>query len=74
MADLASILTDPNYTGANEATKRAIFDKFSANDANYTSANDATKAAIQQKFGVAKQPEVFKRGLVVGGELYDFNG
>jgi len=74
MADLASILTDPNYTGANEATKRAIFDKFSANDANYTSANDATKAAIQQKFGVATQPKQPKRELVVGGELYDFNG
>jgi len=74
MADLASILTDPNYTGANEATKRAIFDKFSANDANYTSANDATKAAIQQKFGVATQPQQPKRALVVGGELYDFNG
>jgi hypothetical protein len=53
MADLASILKDPDYTGANEATKRAIFDKFSAKDPDYTNANDATKAAIQKKFGVA---------------------
>jgi hypothetical protein len=28
MAGLAPLLSDPNYTGANAATKQAIFDKF----------------------------------------------
>lgn len=54
MATLASILTDPNYVNANEATKRAIFDKFSAQDADFTKANPATQAAIRQRFGVAQ--------------------
>jgi hypothetical protein len=53
MADLSSILSDPNYVNANAATKQAIFDKFSANDANFTSANPATQDAIRAKFGVA---------------------
>jgi hypothetical protein len=52
MANLASILTDPNYVNANEATKQAIFDKFSAQDSNFTKANPATQDAIRQKFGV----------------------
>jgi len=52
MADLASILTDPNYVNANEATKRAIFDKFSAQDTNFTKANAATQNAIRERFGV----------------------
>jgi len=56
MADLASILTDPNYVNANESTKRAIFDKFSANDSNFVNANPATQDAIRQKFGVATAP------------------
>jgi hypothetical protein len=56
MADLASILTDPNYVNANEATKRAIFDKFSAQDTNFTSANAATQEAIRVKFGVPALP------------------
>ena len=53
MANLASILTDPNYVNANEATKQAIFDKFSAQDTNFTNANPATQDAIRQKFGVS---------------------
>jgi hypothetical protein len=53
MADLSSILTDPNYVNANAATKQAIFDKFSANDTNFTKANPATQEAIRVKFGVA---------------------
>jgi hypothetical protein len=53
MANLASILTDPNYINANEATKKAIFDKFSAQDTNFTNANPATQDAIRQRFGVA---------------------
>ena len=53
MATLASILNDPNYVNANEATKKAIFDKFSAQDTNFTSANPATQDAIRQRFGVS---------------------
>jgi hypothetical protein len=53
MANLSSILTDPNYVNANEATKQAIFDKFSAQDTNFTNANADTQAAIRQRFGVA---------------------
>lgn len=53
MADLASILTDPNYVNANEATKRAIFDKYAPQDPNYAKANAATQDAIRVKFGVA---------------------
>lgn len=52
MADLSSILTDPNYVNANAATKQAIFDKFSANDTNFTKANPATQDAIRVKFGL----------------------
>ena len=53
MADLSSILTDPNYVNANAATKQAIFDKFSAADTNFTGANAATQNAIRAKFGLA---------------------
>ena len=53
MANLSSILTDPNYVNANEATKQAIFDKFSAQDTNFTGANAETQNAIRQRFGVA---------------------
>jgi len=52
MADLSSILTDPNYVNANPATKQAIFDKFSANDTNFTGANPETQNAIRTKFGL----------------------
>ena len=52
MADVRAILTDPNYTNANAATKRAIFDKHVASDPAYSQANSATQAAIRKKFGV----------------------
>lgn len=52
MSNLSSILTDPNYVNANEATKQAIFDKFSAQDTNFTNANADTQNAIRQRFGV----------------------
>jgi hypothetical protein len=52
MANLLEILNDPNYVNANEATKEAIFNKYSAQDKNYSSANEATQAAIRNKFGV----------------------
>ena len=53
MADLYSILQDPNYTGANLETKTAIFDKYSSQNPDYTGANPETKAAIRTKYGVA---------------------
>jgi hypothetical protein len=51
MPSLLEILNDPNYVNANQATKEAIFNKYSATDPNYTDANDATKEAIKQRFG-----------------------
>jgi hypothetical protein len=53
MADLSSILSDPNYVNANAETKAAIFDKFSAQDKNFTGANSETQQAIRVKFGLA---------------------
>ena len=52
MPSLMEILEDPNYVNANEATKQAIFDKYSALDKDFSGANDATKDAIRQRFGV----------------------
>ena len=54
MPSLQEILADPNYTQANEATKRAIFDKYAGQDPNYAQANDATRSAIRQKFGLGQ--------------------
>lgn len=56
MADLLSILNDPNYINANAETKAAIFDKFSALDKNFTGANPETQQAIRVKFGLAEMP------------------
>jgi hypothetical protein len=56
MPSLQEILVDPNYTGANPATKKAIFDKYAAQDTNYTQANDATRDAIRQRFGLVQAP------------------
>ena len=56
MPSLLEILNDPNYTGANAATKQAIFDKYSTQDENYTGANDPTKQAIRERFGLI-QPQ-----------------
>ncbi len=53
MADTYGILQDPNYTGANLATKTAIFDKYASQDPDYTGANTETQAAIRTKYGVA---------------------
>jgi hypothetical protein len=68
MADLSSILNDPNYVNANEATKAAIFDKFSAQDKNFTGANPETQQAIRIKFGIvpATAPELSMREKVMG--------
>jgi len=56
MPSLSEILEDPNYVNANEATKQAIFNKYSALDENFTGANPATQDAIRQKFGITPQP------------------
>ena len=52
MADASEILKDPAYINANEATKRAIFDKHIASDSAYAEANEPTRLAIQKKFGL----------------------
>ena len=57
MPSLSEILKDPNYLNANDATKQAIFNKYSALDSNFANANAATQDAIRQRFGVmASEP------------------
>ena len=56
MAGLASLLSDPNYTGANAATKQAIFNKFAPQDPNFVNANPETQLAIRSKFGLEAAP------------------
>jgi hypothetical protein len=63
MASLASILNDPNYVNANEATKQAIFEKFASQDPDFTGANTATQDAIRQKFGVMAMPAPAMPGM-----------
>jgi hypothetical protein len=63
MAGLASLLSDPNYTGANAATKQAIFDKFAPQDPNFVNANPETQLAIRSKFGLEVAPS---GGIPVG--------
>jgi hypothetical protein len=52
MPSLLEILNDPNYVNANEATKAAIFNRYSAQDKNFTGANESTKEAIRKRFGL----------------------
>lgn len=52
MADLSTILKDPNFVNANPATQQAIFDKWAPQDSNFANANAETQAAIRQKFGI----------------------
>jgi hypothetical protein len=52
MADLSTILKDPNFVNANPATQQAIFDKWAPQDPNFANANVETQAAIRQKFGI----------------------
>jgi hypothetical protein len=54
MPTLQEILQDQNYLNANPATKKAIFDRWSASDTNYTGANPATQQAIRSRFGVGE--------------------
>jgi len=71
MADLATILNDPNYINANPATKAAIFLKFAPDDLNYVNANEATKQAIHEKFGVQNLGEQISEsiGTAMGSNL-----
>ena len=62
MPSLTEILKDPNYTNANEATKKAIFDKYSAQDVNFTGANAETQNAIRSRFGVMPSVETVFSG------------
>ena len=62
MPSLIEILKDPNYINANDATKKAIFDKFSVRDVNFTGANAATQDAIRQRFGVMPPVETVFSG------------
>ena len=63
MAGLASLLSDPNYTGANAATKQAIFDKFAPQDPNFVNANSETQLAIRSKFGLTVAPAAPSSGV-----------
>ena len=49
MADLASILRDPDFLNANEATKAAIFERWAPQDPDCANANQATQEAIRNK-------------------------
>jgi hypothetical protein len=62
-AALADIIQDPNFVNANEATKRAIFDKYAPQDPNYAKANAATQEAIRIKFGVAQPRAAEPEGM-----------
>ena len=53
MPDALAILNDPNYINANEATKRAIFERRIATLPEYRDASPETQAAIQRRFQVA---------------------
>ena len=77
MPTLLEILNDPNYINANDATKKAIFDRYAPQDQNYTGANEATQFAIRQRFGVegfaqpvAEEPEKKASALTAGFKSY----
>ena len=71
MPSLLEVLQDPNYTGANEATKEAIFNKYAPQDPLYANANQATQEAIRAKygFGTIKKEEESPPAQVEGGAL-----
>jgi hypothetical protein len=71
MPSLLEILKDPNYINANEATKQAIFNKYSALDSNFANANAATQDAIRQKFGVMGMPAVEEKAPTAPTTLRD---
>jgi len=49
---LDKLLSDPNYTGANQETKNFIFKHYASRDPNYTKANPDTQAFIRKGFGL----------------------
>jgi hypothetical protein len=49
---LESILVDPNYINANDATKRAIFERWAPMDPSYAAADEPARRAIRQRFGI----------------------
>jgi hypothetical protein len=51
---LESILVDPNYINANDATKRAIFERWAPTDPSYAAADESTRRAIRQRFGIGE--------------------
>jgi hypothetical protein len=60
--ELSEILDSSDYQNANQATKRAIFDRRIGNDDSFKSANEATQNAIRQRWGITvEQPE--QKGL-----------
>lgn len=67
MADLASILRDPNFLNANEATKAAIFEKWAPQDPNFANANEATQEAIRNKW-LSGQPTQVAQPAAKPGE------
>jgi hypothetical protein len=55
--ELQELLENPDYVNANDATRRAIFQKYSKNNKDYVSANSETRQAIHQRFGVSNVVE-----------------
>jgi hypothetical protein len=49
---LESILLDPNYINANDATKRAIFERWAPMDPSYATADEPTRLATRKRFGI----------------------
>ena len=68
MADLASILRDPNFLNANEATKAAIFEKWAPQDPNFANANEATQEAIRNKWLYGQPTQVAQPAAKPGEE------
>lgn len=52
MPTALEILNDPNYINANEATKRAIFDRHVASSPDYQNANAQTQDQIRRRFQI----------------------
>jgi hypothetical protein len=52
---LDQLIGNPDYEGANIATKNAIFENFAKSDPNFTNANEATKEAIRDRFGISQR-------------------
>jgi hypothetical protein len=51
---LESIRLDPDYINANDATKRAIFERWAPTDPSYVAADESMRRAIRQRFGIGE--------------------